>query len=113
MAKIIHFYFEKKQRQPQRHPPAIYCTIFPFLTHFSLEDDAGPPHLRVQTLNGGTTLMIKNAQTKDIGTYRCQVHSQNESISSRPARVRFYRGRAKPSIIHSPSHTEIQKGTVL
>ena len=89
------------------------CTIFQFLAHFSLEDDDGGPHLRVQTLNGGTTLMIKNAQTKDIGTYHCQVRSQNKSISSRPARVRFYRGRAKPSIIHSPSHTEIQKGIVL
>ena len=38
---------------------------------------------------------------------------QDQSLSSRTAKVRFYRGRAKPSIIHSPSHTEIEKGSTI
>jgi peroxidase len=55
-------------------------------------------------------LIISNANSHDVGSYQCQVGS----LKSRSARVRFYRGRAKPTIIHSPaSQTDVEKGQTI
>ena len=41
-------------------------------------------------------LLISNAGHRDIGSYQCHV----EGLTSRSARLRFYQGRAKPTILH-------------
>ena len=62
------------------------------------------PSSRVQMLGG--TLLIANARSSDVGEYRCHA----SSLVSRSARVRFYRGRAKPTIVHTPAqHTDVEK----
>lgn len=66
------------------------------------------PNHRVQIL--GTTLLIANAQKADIGVYKCHYSDQ---LTSRPARVRFYQGRSKPTILHSPTHSEVEKGSTI
>lgn len=75
--------------------------------HWTKDSQSIAPSGRV--VPGGTSLTISNAQSDDIGIYQCHV----ASISSRPARVRFYRGRAKPSIVHSPIHSEVEKGSTI
>jgi hypothetical protein len=57
------------------------------------------PSRRIQILVGGT-LMISNAQVDDVGVYQCSANWPNGSLKSRPAMVRFFRGRAKPNIVH-------------
>ena len=66
------------------------------------------PSSRIQLLVSGS-LVIANAQSKDIGEYRCHA----SSLVSRSARIRFYRGRAKPAIVHTPQHTEEEKGSTI
>ena len=63
---------------------------------------------RVQILPRGN-LYISNAQRSDVGIYKCHV----SGLTSRPARIRFYQGRAKPTIVHSPTQTNVEKGSTI
>ena len=63
----------------------------------------------VKVLKDGT-LVIRSAGQSDVGSYQCQAGTGQRAIESRKARVRLYRGRAKPIILRSPVETEVEKG---
>ena len=46
------------------------------------------------------SLMISDASVDDVGVFECVATSDGQEIKSRPARIRYYRPRAKPAIIH-------------
>ncbi len=59
------------------------------------------------------TLVISGAKEDDIGVYQCQVKWNQGSLRSRKARVRYFRGRARPKIVHRPVHAEVEKGATI
>ena len=62
------------------------------------------------------TLIIRSASPAHVvGWYQCHASAGQgqEVLSSRRARVRFYRGRAKPVILQSPTQTEVEKGSTI
>ena len=46
------------------------------------------------------SLMISDASSDDVGVFECVATSDGNEIKSRAARIRYYRPRQKPTIIH-------------
>jgi hypothetical protein len=44
--------------------------------------------------------MISDASADDVGVFECVATSDGNEIKSRAARIRYYRPRQKPTIIH-------------
>ena len=53
----------------------------------------------VVTFSDGS-LMISDASSDDVGVFECVATSDGNEIKSRAARIRYYRPRQKPTIIH-------------
>ena len=93
--------------------------------HCKARHTNGQPVTEIKWLKDGTdgidpkkvlrdgTLVIRSAGQGDVGSYHCQAGMGQKAIDSRKARVRFYRGRAKPVILQSPVQTEVEKGSTI
>ena len=70
---------------------------------------------KAKVLRDGTLIIRSASAVHVVGWYQCHAgggDTGQEAIVSRRARVRFYRGRAKPVILQSPAEmTEVEKGS--
>ena len=79
------------ENNSQRHVVS-FTVKWWILSRFLCEKGTGN---RIKLMKDGK-LLISNAGHRDIGSYQCHV----EGLTSRSARLRFYQGRAKPTILH-------------
>ena len=69
-----------------------------------------------KVLRDGTLIIPSASPVHVVGWYQCHAgggDTGQAAIVSRRARVRFYRGRAKPVILQSPVETEVEKGSTI